>query len=124
MFRQVECKQFDKPYSSMIHNKKLVDLYASNLASIQPENVPSSCGGTLGSTDMGNVSHVVPSIHPTFYMGGTEVNHTSGFTKEAGTVIVVHHQYYHATGEGLTWRIVTKKSLDLFQRATYTCIYC
>jgi metal-dependent amidase/aminoacylase/carboxypeptidase family protein len=73
----------------MIHNKKLIDLYTSNLASIQTEKVPSSSDATLGSTDMGNVSHVVPSIHPIFYMGGTEVNHTTGFTKEAGTVNVI-----------------------------------
>ena len=38
----------------------------------------------LGSTDMGNVSYVVPSIHPFFYIGTEAVNHTRGFTVAAG----------------------------------------
>lgn len=37
-----------------------------------------------GSTDMGNVSHVVPSIHPKFYIGTTVSNHSKGFTTAAG----------------------------------------
>jgi hypothetical protein len=31
-----------------------------------------------GSTDMGNVSYVVPSIHPKFRIPTTAVNHTAG----------------------------------------------
>ena len=37
-----------------------------------------------GSTDMGNVSYVVPSIHPMFYIGTDAVNHTRGFTEASG----------------------------------------
>ena len=39
---------------------------------------------TAGSTDMGNVSYVVPSIHPEFYIGTDAVNHTRDFTDAAG----------------------------------------
>ena len=39
-----------------------------------------------GSTDMGNVSYEVPSIHPMFYIGSDEFNHTRGFTVAAGQI--------------------------------------
>ena len=37
-----------------------------------------------GSTDMGNVSHEVPSIHPHFFMGTTESAHSHPFREAAG----------------------------------------
>ncbi|MQY34735.1 N-acetyldiaminopimelate deacetylase [Streptomyces sp. RB17] len=37
---------------------------------------PASVGA---STDMGNISHVMPSIHPTIGLGSTALPHTSGF---------------------------------------------
>jgi amidohydrolase len=54
------------PFEDMRHNPVLVDLYAANAAAI---GRPMLRGGDLpphisGSTDMGNVSKVVPSIHP------------------------------------------------------------
>lgn len=39
-----------------------------------------------GCTDMGNVSDVVPSIHPKFYIGTTICNHNEGFTTASGTL--------------------------------------
>jgi len=39
----------------------------------------------LFSTDMGDVSHVVPSIHPTYAIGTTAANHSHAFTAGAGT---------------------------------------
>ncbi len=35
-------------------------------------------------TDMGNVSYVVPSVHPTFDIGRPVPNHTEEFTEAAG----------------------------------------
>ena len=41
---------------------------------------------TYASTDMGNVSYVVPSIHPVYQIGsGSEVNHTREFTDVSNT---------------------------------------
>ena len=37
-----------------------------------------------GSTDMGNVSHVIPSIHPKYSIGTTVSNHSKEFTVAAG----------------------------------------
>ncbi|XP_063078701.1 peptidase M20 domain-containing protein 2-like [Engraulis encrasicolus] len=40
--------------------------------------------GSEGSTDFGNVSHVVPGIHPNFYIGSEALNHTKEYTVAAG----------------------------------------
>ena len=37
-----------------------------------------------GSTDMGNVSYVKPSIHPFYKIDSPGMNHTEAFTKGAG----------------------------------------
>ena len=42
------------------------------------------------STDMGNVSYEVPSIHPGFHIGSDVGNHTRGFTAVAG----IYMEYY------------------------------
>ena len=41
-------------------------------------------GGPKGSTDMGNVSYVVPGIHPAFYIGTDAHNHTRPFSDASG----------------------------------------
>lgn len=38
----------------------------------------------MASTDMGNVSHIVPSIHPTYSIGTKAANHSLGFTEASG----------------------------------------
>lgn len=81
---KVEHENVGMPYSAMLHNREMVKLYESNLATVQTNAVPTVRGAVMGSTDMGDVSQVVPSIHPNFHIGGREVNHTRGFTREAG----------------------------------------
>ena len=41
---------------------------------------------TSGSTDMGNVSYEVPSIHPMFYIGGDKNIHTRDFAGLTGNI--------------------------------------
>lgn len=41
--------------------------------------------GSDGSTDFGNVSYVVPGIHPNFYIGSEALNHTKEYTVAAGS---------------------------------------
>lgn len=38
----------------------------------------------IGSTDFGNVSFLVPGIHPFFYIGTKALNHTAQYTEAAG----------------------------------------
>ncbi|KAL3852164.1 hypothetical protein ACJMK2_015839 [Sinanodonta woodiana] len=84
----MEYQTVDKPYSALVSNEILSRLYESNLASIHKDDGPSFRSGIYGSTDMGNVSRTVPSIHPHFYIGGIAVNHTRDFTIDAGYLIL------------------------------------
>ncbi|HWC12069.1 MAG TPA: amidohydrolase, partial [Acidimicrobiales bacterium] len=52
-------------YSDLRTNRPLVDLYRRNSAEVgRPVAEPSPTRRVMASTDMGNVSHLVPSIHP------------------------------------------------------------
>ncbi|KAI9276685.1 hypothetical protein BDA99DRAFT_493879 [Phascolomyces articulosus] len=44
-----------------------------------------------GTTDFGNISNVVPAIHPGFYIGTEAANHTKEFEKQAGTMTAHHY---------------------------------
>ena len=61
-----------------LYEKNAVNLGVNFEASLEKKDMPS------GSTDMGNVSYEVPSIHPMFYIGTEEFNHTRGFTTASG----------------------------------------
>ena len=64
-------------YFPLFHDKNLTDLYVSNLNNSNHKNEEIPHGG--GSTDMGDLAHIMPVIHP--YVGGaTEASaHTAGF---------------------------------------------
>ena len=52
-------------YADMLDNEAMVSLYAANAAALgRPVAEPHGEAAVVGSTDMGNVSYLVPSIHP------------------------------------------------------------
>ncbi len=61
----MEYHNYEKPYDNLVTNQKLSDLFTRQLQSLGVENIQMEKGST-GSLDMGNVSHVVPAIHPYF----------------------------------------------------------
>ena len=67
------------------HNSLLGKCYSENYQSLgcQIQNSLEEAG--VGSTDMGKVSYVVPSIHPLFKIGSGQMNHTREFTSVANT---------------------------------------
>ena len=78
----------DCPYSDLKKSDILNSLYGKHAKSIgvnlmDANNVPDQVKSMAGSTDMGNVSYVKPSIHPIFRIGNA-MNHTVEFTKFAG----------------------------------------
>ncbi|KAJ8314573.1 hypothetical protein KUTeg_006723, partial [Tegillarca granosa] len=82
----VEYKFWEKPYLNVIQNKELSDLYTNNLRKLGKDLNSSTAPVSevpLGSTDMGNVSYIVPSIHPFFNIGTNALNHTHDFTTAA-----------------------------------------
>jgi len=77
-----------RPYADVLVNDVMAERYAGHLAAlgvVAPAKGELSGGGF--STDMGNVSYAVPSIHPMFGIPVTAGagNHTPGFTACAAT---------------------------------------
>lgn len=66
----------------------LADLYMKHAGSMGVQYAPKVVqeSYTMGSTDMGNVSHVVPAIHPVYKLATDAGNHTQEFTAAAGAV--------------------------------------
>ena len=65
-------------FDNLRSNNALASLYSENLRRRGITDFAESCEET-GSTDMGNVSHTIPSIHPMFKIGTGEVYHTRDF---------------------------------------------
>ena len=80
---QLDVKWNSTPYANVITNPTLRKLFEENASSLglqykNETNVPA------GSTDMGNVSYEVPSIHPFYYIKSDGVNHTTEFETASG----------------------------------------
>ncbi len=72
---EVEICESSDTFENIKHNDTLVKFYYRNIVDLGVKDmIVEECLG--GSTDMGNVSYVVPSIHPMFAIGSGEVNHT------------------------------------------------
>uniref|UniRef100_A0A8C6NQL3 Peptidase M20 domain containing 2 n=1 Tax=Nothobranchius furzeri TaxID=105023 RepID=A0A8C6NQL3_NOTFU len=74
------------PYFNILPNSTLENLYESNGKALGMEfpEQPGICNYLAGSTDFGNVSFVMPGIHPFFYIGTDALNHTEEYTEAAG----------------------------------------
>ncbi|WP_426301744.1 amidohydrolase [Arthrobacter sp. R-11] len=72
-------------YENLVQNTLLAEAWDRNLTAMGRTVVQTSrLGG--GSTDMGNVSHAVPSIHPMIsVLGASGVPHTAEFAADAGS---------------------------------------
>lgn len=75
-------------YFEVMSNDIMAELYRAQMADlgVQLPTREQQSGGIGGaSTDMGNVSYLVPSIHPIFGIPTNAPNHTPGFTAAAAT---------------------------------------
>ncbi|MEX1218480.1 MAG: M20 family metallopeptidase [Acidimicrobiales bacterium] len=81
----VEHEWIEPAYADLVRNDPFEALYAANSAALGREvDQPGESGVVVGSTDMGNVSHRVPSIHPMVSVAPRGVGiHTSGFADYA-----------------------------------------
>jgi metal-dependent amidase/aminoacylase/carboxypeptidase family protein len=73
------------PYDEMIDNRTMLELYAANVASLgRPAAMPVPDRRVVGSTDMGNVSKVVPAIHPMIQVAPAGISiHSHEFARHA-----------------------------------------
>jgi amidohydrolase len=74
-------------YADLVRNDPFEELYANNSRTLGREVLPPADGtAVVGSTDMGNVSHIVPSIHPMVAVAPRGVGiHTERFADYAAS---------------------------------------
>ncbi|MCR4432153.1 MAG: M20 family metallopeptidase [Tepidanaerobacteraceae bacterium] len=78
-------QNFELPFDNLITNRVMADMFKQNLKEIGVSDISDEEEG-IGSTDMGNVSQVVPAIHP--HMAIAERNvapHSIEFCLAAGS---------------------------------------
>lgn len=81
---EMEVEWQDPAYADMVDNLTMLELYKANAAGTGRTLIDSTEGGpqVVGSTDMGNVSYVVPSIHPMIKVAPPHLSiHTPEFTE-------------------------------------------
>lgn len=86
---QLEVSELNRPYRDVRTNDVMAEVYCANMERFDQKLPPRELSGAaLGgaSTDMGDVSHTVPSIHPMFGIPTTAPNHTAEFATAAGTL--------------------------------------
>ncbi|MFN2594338.1 MAG: peptidase dimerization domain-containing protein, partial [Actinomycetota bacterium] len=78
----VEVERRGHPYDRVVMNPTMGEMYDRNLQAIGRQSLPrAAVEMTAGSTDMGNVSQVVPAIHPLMSIDSLPaVNHQADFT--------------------------------------------
>lgn len=77
-------RQAFPPYDEVLDNQTMLELYAANVAALgRPASKPGP-KRVVGSTDMGNVSKVVPSIHPMIKVAPPGISiHSHEFARHA-----------------------------------------
>ncbi|XP_013848137.1 peptidase M20 domain-containing protein 2 [Sus scrofa] len=83
----VEIKAGAHDYYNVLPNKSLWKAYVENGKKLGIDFISEDAvfNGPSGSTDFGNVTFVVPGIHPYFYIGSQALNHTEQYTEAAGS---------------------------------------
>uniref|UniRef100_A0A8C6RXZ7 Xaa-Arg dipeptidase n=2 Tax=Nannospalax galili TaxID=1026970 RepID=A0A8C6RXZ7_NANGA len=83
----VEIESGAHDYYNVLPNKTLWNAYMENGKKLGIEFISEDAmlSGPSGSTDFGNVTFVIPGIHPYFYIGTDALNHTEQYTEAAGS---------------------------------------
>jgi amidohydrolase len=71
---QLELRWNVNQYAAMNTNSVIAQAHRNNLAAVGRELPETETPQPMGSTDMGNVSKIVPAIHPTILIAPPEVN--------------------------------------------------
>nr|KAG5700243.1 hypothetical protein BaRGS_007616 [Batillaria attramentaria] len=84
---EVEYKLDPKSYAALMSNNTVASRYAENAENlgIKIETNKDKLTKAGGSTDMGNVSNVVPAIQPKFHIGTAASQHTPEFAVQSRT---------------------------------------
>ena len=106
-----ESKPMGNSTSDMVTSQVMAELFATNSAAIGRPMPTDDDRPPGGSTDMGNVSHVVPTIHPMLAIDcGDSVNHQPEFA--AATVTPSGEKAIHDGALAMAWTIVDLATND------------
>src|SRR5439155_26074192 len=81
---EMELEWQDPAYADMVDNRAMLDLYIASAKTTgrEPREPEETGAPVVGSTDMGNVSYVVPSIHPMIKVAPSHLSmHTPEFAE-------------------------------------------
>lgn len=82
---ELEITNYEASYDNLVTNKALLDAYCKRLNDTGVEEILEA-GQSFGSLDIGNVSHVIPTIHPYFGITNDDiVAHTIEFAEATKT---------------------------------------
>lgn len=82
---RVEIEPTGRRHESVLHNDTMAQIYRRVHAAQGAQFISASVlGDVVVSTDMGNVSHHVPSIHPSFAIATAAYPHTVEFERASG----------------------------------------
>ncbi len=114
---RLELEPMGHTYTELVNNPVMVDLYAANSAALgrpmlRGADLPPS---EAGSTDMGNVSLVVPTIHPMVGIEpGDAVNHQPQFA--AATIQPAGVKAIHDGAVAMAWTVVDLAEQNLWDQ--------
>jgi amidohydrolase len=82
---ELEYEWKEPVYADMVDNRALIGAFVENARTLGRDHLDArDVSGIVGSTDMGNVSHQVPSIHPMVCVAPPDVSiHSAAFTEHA-----------------------------------------
>jgi amidohydrolase len=109
---RVEIEQYAARYLNMVSNPTLAKLFRNNWKTLGVE-IATGSKRSYGSTDMGNVSQVIPALHPYIAITSSDIaGHSTAFRKAAGST--TGHQGLLVAAKGLAMTAV-----DLFTTPAY-----
>ncbi len=83
---RLECRWDSVEYAPLRANRTMADVFRRNMAALGRSSKEPATPRSLGSTDVGNVSMLLPTIHPSIRVAPREVNiHTADFARLAGS---------------------------------------
>ena len=83
---RMELKEYAPRYDAMMPNPTLAGLVEANMAALGIQVMAPEPDERMGSSDMGNVSQVVPAVHPYVAIGPEDLGgHTIQFREAAGS---------------------------------------
>jgi amidohydrolase len=81
----VETVHYEPLFEELINDPRLLELFKNNMALLGETVVILDTEAAAGSTDVGNVSHRTPTLHPDIAIGSNLNAHTPEFASAAGS---------------------------------------